>query len=799
MNGQLKKKINYFPYKIFQRNCQYNNNKKLPIFNCSEISGHKKIVINISKNLKSVAISNKLFANYMDNYINLTQDHCFKSPDKDSYPIRKNLRYLSTSSIKNIKNLSQFEKKKVLKRPISVNTNYTRLKILNKDNINNFYYVNHTKNRNNKSDLLLSLSEGGFLKTNNINNSEINNNIDLDNNKNIKMEHFEYLKSYINKINSLNEIFDKTQLSITNTLLKKNVQYKLSIYSLCLKFRLISNIKSIHYKLYLPFKYLPIFYLIDYQTFKLFLSEIIYYDNKSQQFSFIKSNFEQIINKYCDYIKLNINLNNLAFINDMTFYKNEFHFPLFYKWFVYIKDINNSNNDINLLIKNIVDNNKEENEEKTMLFELKIELPKIKFNILEYETKIKNLLKKSLMIQLMKTNFTKWDELILFELFFIKKFRHIINSLLKKNTFYKQKIYLISNYNSKNKNSIIKTNINKSFEFFISKTNDNYSKYYIFNPYIITLFKKINKYYQEIHLTLRESEILYKFGKYWGLMNTLLKCININNEINNKNMINFKFDLLENISPNFLKINEKKNKDKKEQMKFKFNKMDITIHECALKTIVINNSEKVEKFFKIPQKLLKLILVKKNKAFLNENKITEYFKEIIEEKIIEIKKDNKKALYDKELENSNKLINEDIPIANKTDSKYMKKESKNINNNINKIILNQSKDRDSRDRIRDKDKKARNSKLFLTKDFNNNNEENISNEKGNGHISISPQTYKKRKPNVNKTLYLIKSKEELVKNRTIRDNYLLNNEISISKIKTFLMNSRNKKAKTFRK
>ena len=231
-------------------------------------------------------------------------------------------------------------------------------------------------------------------------------------------------------------------------------------------------------------------------------------------------------------------------------------------------------------------------------------------------------------------------------------------------------------------------------------------------------------------------------------------------------------------------------------MKFKFNKIDITVHECSLKTIVIKNTEKMEKLFKIPQKFLKLILGKKNKAYLNENKITEYFKEIIEEKIIEIKKDNRKSLYDKEFEYSNKIINENSPTVNKIDkienNKIKKKESKNINNN-NNLMLKQSKDND---------KKTRNSNLFLTKDLIKNNEEYISNEKRNNHISLSQQNNKernKRNTNMNKTLYLIKNKEDLEKNRTMRDNYLLNNEISIAEIKSLLMNSSNTKVNTFRK
>jgi hypothetical protein len=285
-----------------------------------------------------------------------------------------------------------------------------------------------------------------------------------------------------------------------------------------------------------------------------YLSEIIYYDNKNNKFSFNKTKLVYILNKYVNYIRQILNDIN-SDLKDITFYKNELNFPFVYKWFVYI--IDNLKSD-NTLIKNDDDNNQEKNETKNMIYELKIVLPKIKFKILKYETIIKNYLKKNLMIQLMKTNFLKWEELIMLELFFIKKFRIIINSILNNNKYCNQKISLISNHDSKNKNYM---NKNKNLEFYISKTNDNCSYYYIFNPYTIILNNRKNKYHQEIYLSLKESKILYKYGKYWGIMNTLLKCININNEINNK--VSFNFDILENISHNFFKISGKKKQGKK--------------------------------------------------------------------------------------------------------------------------------------------------------------------------------------------------------------------------------------------
>ena len=794
MSTKLTKKLNYSPYNIFERNSPLNNrtstNNKLPIFNSFELPPkHKKIVIDISKNLKSVAISNKLFSNYMENYNNLTQDFCFKSPDNSSYPIRKNFRYLSAGTIKNAKQSYKTGPRKIIRKPISVNT-FKKQEINNRINNNKKYFINYTNKRNSKNnDLLLSLSEGVYNKKCNFGNSENNNinnnNIDLDNNKNLKQQHFEFLKKYIKNnlsINS-NEMFDKTKLSLENILTKMNIKYELNVYSLCLKFRELNSDKKIKQKLYIKFKYLPIFYLLDYQLFKLFLSEIIYYDTKSNTFLFINDKFDEIINKYCKYINSFLN-DSKANINDITFFKKEFSFPLLYKWFIYNK--NNINN--------------EENNKKTMIFELKIELPKIKFKIIDFETKIKNNLKKSLMIQLMKSNFIKWEELILFELFFIKRFRYIINSILvNNNKYFHQKIDLCSYYIKKNeeeKNSEIR-HIEKNFEFFISEINECYSNYYIFNPYIIILNRRKNKYYQEIHLTFRESKILYKFGKYWGIKNTLLKCIDFHNESNNK--VTFNFDILENISSHYLKTAENKKNEKKEQQnKFRFNKIDITIEDCSLKKLIIKNSEKKEKFIAVPKNFLKLILSFKekikNKIFSNIAIINEYCKEIREEKNIFIKQ-NIKKLYDKEYDNSDLLYESNSKINNSKKNNIInlkENEYKKINNK-NKIKI---KEFSSEKEI---NQNKRNTNIFLTKYKNNEEEDIIKKNIENNYMSFINNNYNYRKTLKNNTLYYISNKKDLAKNRTVRDSFAINNEIETHQFQNPFIDIRKKRANTFKK
>ena len=833
---QSKKKMNYFPYKIFQKNI-INRPSKMPSFTSTEsFPQHKKLVLDISKDLKSVAISNKLYTDYIVNYNNLTQEFCFKSPDNNNYPLRKNMKYLSVASKKNMNILYKHEKMDNKQRPFSSSayTNKTndRFRLYKEGNKYNNKKIklkigSGYKQRNSKNNMLLSLTENELYNKSLLTTSKTNNNIDLENDKKIQSENFEYLKKYIisTNRNNISDNFDKSELSHTDTFQKSHCKYQLNIYSICLKFTILNHGKINKQKLFLKFKYLPIFYLLDYQTFKVFLSEIIYYNNKTNNFEIVKNNFDEIYNKYCQYINktlneinINDNIENLSKLYEMTFYRNEYNYPYIYKWFVYNK--NNSSNDNN-------------DDQDNINVELKIEFPEIQLKVLNCDTTIRNKLKKSIMIQLMKENFIKWEDLILSELFFIKKFRYIINSiLLSHGKYINQNINLSHHHYNFNNSNNDKQVINKNFEFFISEINGTKSYYYIFNPYTITLNGKKINFHQDIHLTLEESRILYKFGKYWGIMNTLLKCININ-EITSK--ISFKFDLLENISPKYFHLNKSQIKEKKEHMKYRFNKIDILISECSIKKIIISNVSKQEKFLKIPQEFLKLILSYKGNHRNNnlnfDNSIFEYCKEIRKEKEIDIKKEHKKII-ENELEHTDKGLIEKKSTVNLNKTTNMKSSNiniqteinSNINNKSSKIlnmfIDNQNGDKDESkdtDILIDKDNSPKNknkknkSKIFLTKDFNASSTEdgtksiinNINNIISTAPNDVDKKEEKKNNKNNNQkkyrnslnnqTLWLIRNKNDLEKSRTIRDSFYLNNEIGIHKLRQSLVNLNQRK------
>ena len=93
---------------------------------------------------------------------------------------------------------------------------------------------------------------------------------------------------------------------------------------------------------------------------------------------------------------------------------------------------------------------------------------------------------------------------------------------------------------------------NKQFEFYISEIGENYSNYYWFIPYIIlVLIGEHRKKYQKIYLSLKDSKNLLKFKQHWGTINTLLKCMFIDNITNE---IFFRFNILDKISNELYKI-----------------------------------------------------------------------------------------------------------------------------------------------------------------------------------------------------------------------------------------------------
>ena len=478
------------------------------------------------------------------------------------------------------------------------------------------------------------------------------------------------------------------------------MEFTLDIYSLCFKFFSLNdnnndnnNKQKESQKLYFPFILMPFFYLLDFTSFKVLLSEIIIY-NKNKGFEYVKEKLLiQTLKKYTSYIKNSLENNN-NYIDNITYNKKEAIFPLIYDWIVTMDFINEEK-------KENSDNNLENSNNNYKCFKLKIVLPKIKFKVDNLKIKINKLLNKQIIANLLRNKFKKWKKFIFFDLFGTKRFKLMMN-LIMLNMYYKislKKINLNPKYNR----------LNKDYEFFLTRFEENNSLYYALIPYVILMLIKPNKEkFQKINLNLKESINLIKYKKSWGIINTLFKCMSFDTM---KNHISFKLDLLDgdenekaddnieenikinkinkinnynpniesmnNTSPNYFSIHKisSKNKSVREKeannviIKYKDKNFKITLLNYTLRKINITFSDSEEKYLIVPPKLL------------ND--------------IMSIKDDNK-------------IINlncSDIPII----AKYIGENSKYI------LFAKESNNIAEEKRIKEKTKEDKEIKLFLTK------------------------------------------------------------------------------------
>jgi len=590
----------------------------------------------ISKKLKSMTLSNELYSSYINYYCNLTQDHCFKTPKIKNYPLRKNQKFLPITSQQNFCSSSTSfagqdsiflnfvkesdpDSKKIETKPYGFKYGNTKIRIdrarcksANPHTINPKDFQNLCETNIFESELLKQI---GLQK------------IDMYNSVDEKNKNFKFFNNYLEKFEITDDLFNYNNsykiitFHARTSIIKENIDFKLEVYSMCFKFYLLGN-KEKPQRLYFPFQLMPLFYLLDYQIFKVFLSEIIYYNTNNNSFDFIPNNLLlKKIKKYYKFISHTIK-NNSKYLNYISYNRNELSFYLIYDW--------------------VVSNNKEHNYKS---YKVKICLPKIKFYIDTYRITIIKHLNKHVIANLIIDNFKSWEKFILFDLFSNKKFKSITNLVMlnKQRIIASKKILLNKDPNK------FPTN-NKKLEFYLTEKGDNFSNFYIFEPYIIlVLCGEKKKRYQKINLSLIESKNLIKFKQYWGIINTLLKCMFIDNI---KNEIFFRLDLLENINNDLYKIiiqensknsntlnnsqklfirkNSSKNniihlkdkdKDKdKNKTRYKTNNLEISVLECTLKKITISETELYTKYYKVPEKLFKSIFsIKDEKDLFNIN------------------------------------------------------------------------------------------------------------------------------------------------------------------------------------
>ena len=486
---------------------------------------------------------------------------------------------------------------------------------------------------------------------------------------------FDEMKSIgndLNNNNDINDIYNK-KVDINMKSPKANYNFLLEIKSICLKFTEFNpkeNFKKMEkQKIYLPFKYLPLFYILDFVSFKCFLSELLTYDNTNNKFVIKEKEKKNIINKYIEiaenYYKNYLSIkekNDLKIFNGITYNLNENKYQLCYDWCIYTKE-------------------KGGNYDKK-IYKMNIILPTVKFNLNKERIKIRKKINKNLIVEFIRNNFSNWKKHILFELFILRKFRIIINHIFTK------KFYLYSNKKIYVDNTYIPSNLsNNKYDFFITNLNTNITKYFSFIPKIVILSYKINPQFIKTDyflLSIKDINNIKKLSKYLDIYNIIIKCICINKH---KNHVSLNMNLIDNVSTDFMEsINNEKNlkeieikDDHNENKIFTYKSNDFDINILLRKSKIINISfdkDIIELlYYDIPELLLEDILKNNNNNHIES--IYNCMEEIILNSENNMGDKNREILY----------INGDEVLSKKELTKSLFRKTTKTNKEMNNILL----------------------------------------------------------------------------------------------------------------
>ena len=696
----------------------------------SSYNKHSSLLTSISKSLKTMTINSKNYRNYIGFHSNLTKEHFFKTIQSDKVEV-SNEHLIKKKNYLSIK-LEPLSFKDSKKGNISFTNDksnslfLTRIKETEEGKKFKEKLFDKTKNGFNriKFDKIIKtekdfkeLCEKNLFESKFLNKIGLKK-IDMDNCFEEKQKNYKFFCEYIKKVDEFKDIFREEnfhrniKFNERTAIKKENMEFNLDIYSLCLKFFPLgnNNKEKESQKLYFPFILMPLFYLLDFTSFKVLLSEIITFNKTNNCFEYIKEFLLfNIVKKFVYYI-FNSLENNEEYINNITYNKKETVYPLIYDWIVsknYLNEDEEEEDNIN------INSNFDKN---YRCFKLKIVLPKIKFSVNNLDIKIIKFLNKYIIANLLQNRFKNWEKFAFFDLFSTKRFR-IITNLIMLNKYYKiglKKIKLNKNYKIQP----------KDYEFFLTQIGDNYSIYYSFIPFIVLIvFGKKEKKFQKINLNMKESLNLVKFGQKWGMINTLFKCMFFDKT---KDKIFFKFELLEdsdnllyntirqenNKNDNIIKmlnlnndINtnndyikkvqsrsysiREKRKDKT-QTRYKDSMYEISLLNCTLKKINITSVNSENNYYTIPQNMLNCIFNIKdiNKIFnislFDESLISKYIGENTKSILSAYESNNisEEQKMIKEMEIENDLLKDDMP-------KFFNIEKQNSRNDQN--VFNRTK------------------------------------------------------------------------------------------------------------
>ena len=678
-----------------------NFTNKLPKILIDDNNSAKNIHLVSEEDRKIRNITLSQYAKYIDNYTK-----SLKYPSSNYYSTDKLKNFISFDNLNNI-NLNRkinfhstfnefnlFKKTGIFKTKINninefFNNNIKLLSHSNCDSQDLIYFTPRFYSQKSDEDIFNYFVEGIFLrkpeylKYIGINEKNIHPHI-------LNQDDFDFYSNYLENISKNENLTEqKTKNYGTSDLIKNSkLNFNLDLKSICLQFdeinindeeklaetkkfeneifetnnefNEINQYINNRHKLYLPFKYLPMIYLLNYSNFKSFISEILSFDLQKNQFKFVgEKEFEEITKKYSGNCKNKLfsykNENNTGSFKNCFLYENEYFYNYQYFWFIYTSD-------------------------KIKVFKLKIILPLITFHMNEFMTRFHSYANKWLILELVKENFKSWDRYLLFSLFMNKKLRHLVSDILKQRNYFNiSKLQFVGP--EINENIYRKNN----FDFFITDLNENnINHYYFIVPYQVFIMKQSYEkkdLNDSIFLQLNNARKIYQLSKYFGLMGIFSKCLYYNKY---KKKFYFSLKFLEGMNDEyflFLKESKKNfvvtNFDTEKVFIFNGQEHRLIIKDCLLceRKLDMMYTEQLQ-YYKIPEKLYKFILGSNN---INGIKIIQNIIKQIKEII------NLTEIVDRSISVDKSKSIKSYKSFKKRDTLSLKKFSQFNNNNINKI------------------------------------------------------------------------------------------------------------------
>ena len=307
----------------------------------SRYNKHSSLLTSISKSLKTMTINSKNYRNYIGFHSNLTKEHFFKTIQSDKVE-ESNEHLIKKKNYLSIK-LEPLSFKDSKKGNISFTNDksnslfLTRIKETEEGKKFKEKLFGKTKNGFNriKFDKIIKtekdfkeLCEKNLFESKFLNKIGLKK-IDMDNCFEEKQKNYKFFCEYIKKEDEFKDIFREKnfhrniKFNERTAIKKENMEFNLDIYSLCLKFFPLgnNNKEKESQKLYFPFILMPLFYLLDFTSFKVLLSEIITFNKSNNCFEYIKEFLLfNIVKKYVYYI-FNSFENNEEYIYNIIYNK----------------------------------------------------------------------------------------------------------------------------------------------------------------------------------------------------------------------------------------------------------------------------------------------------------------------------------------------------------------------------------------------------------------------------------------------------------------------------------------------